>query len=124
MTRDLLLKYLKHLDALIAELVLRPELTSEDVASLHSELLQFRTRMSTVDFLGPEATQLALGISLRMKGNHVEGSRLLSWLSIALYPIAFSSANRVKKAEQTEYIRNELERVRSDVRQLHYAAQF
>jgi hypothetical protein len=124
MTRDLLLKYLKHLDGLIGELERRHELTSEHVASLHSELLQFRTRVSTVDFLGPQAKQLALSIGLRMNGRHVEGSRCLSWLSIALYPVAFGAANRVRKAEQTERIRNELERVRSEVRQLHYAAQF
>lgn len=124
MTRDLLLKYLKHLDGLIAELEQRPELTSEHVASLHSELLQFRTRASTIDFLGPQAKHLALSIELRMNGRHVEGSRRLSWLSIALYFVAFGAANRVRKAEQTEHIRNELERIRSDVRQLHYAAQF
>lgn len=118
MDRDLLIRYLKHLDALFAALQAREHVEFQDVAPLRSELAGFRARLALAKFLDPATRRLFEGLDIRLDDKHLEGSRKTVLLNLCAAIGGSSPLLRVWRARKKAKVDAEVARIRAEIRNL------
>jgi hypothetical protein len=123
MDRDLALRYLKHLSGIIDAQLALDDLSVEHLSSVERELAAFRSAAVGSKAFGPAAHELIGKLTVSETAKRMPSLKL-TWWTYVLAPLSLRSMNRARQAELRAHLRAELERIQSDVRALHYAAQF
>jgi hypothetical protein len=119
MDNETILRYLKHLDSLVAQIENQDYVSYHDVMPLRSEFRDFRARVSRSDSVPPKSKEILTSLELRIDDEHLEGSPKTKLLRMYAMLGGSSPLLLAWRAKKKEKIRPELSRVRSLIHDLY-----